>query len=396
MLEPCKLRWVRYNDYYTGQELLGACLASFELESANASTSCNGGLSGLGEVGDSRVPRLIGVGCVDVNLVVDPSTLESIAGYRRYEDFRAKVQDDMEACPRKSLTVDQMETLRAEAGGAFARCYPAPPPSTSPSPPPSPSSSPPPLSPPPSTPPSEPALSPSPSPSFPPPSEPLAADAAAVEAGSIAGPIAGVVIVGLLAVLAYKFRDQIKAKVAEVAGDGGPKLYGNASKPSVAMGSMPAQQPASGPNVTPIDTTGDGQIDSIMIDTTGDGRPDTVLPTVQKPAPVPVHAATIVDPPAVQPSEDTPEEVTSTVELVHTPLGLGLSIDGRNKVTEIDDDSQAGRSGLIELHDRLVSINGQPLSSSSRLEELLAAVAVGGKLSFEIARQVNVKARKLC
>ena len=39
MLEPCKLRWVRYNDYYTGQELLGACRASFELESPGAQTS---------------------------------------------------------------------------------------------------------------------------------------------------------------------------------------------------------------------------------------------------------------------------------------------------------------------------------------------------------------------
>merc|ERR1719443_2699615 len=103
----------------------------------------------------------------------------------------------MKVCPRKTLTVGQMETLRAEASDASARCYPAPPP---------------------------------PPPSFPPPSEPLATDAAAVEAGSIAGPIAGVVIVGLLAVIAYKYRDQIKAKVAELAGDGGPKLYGNASK----------------------------------------------------------------------------------------------------------------------------------------------------------------------
>ena len=32
MLSPCKLRWTLYNDYYTGKELLGACLASFELE----------------------------------------------------------------------------------------------------------------------------------------------------------------------------------------------------------------------------------------------------------------------------------------------------------------------------------------------------------------------------
>ena len=106
---------------------------------------------------------------------------------------------------------------------------------------------------------------------------------------------------------------------------------------------------------------------------------------------------TIVDPAAVQPEvepsqEETPEEVTSTVELVRTPLGLGLSIDGRNKVTAIDDDSQAGRSGLIELHDRLVSINGQPLSSlvapevGTPLEELLGAIEVGGTMSIEIAR----------
>ena len=78
---------------------------------------------------------------------------------------------------------------------------------------------------------------------------------------------------------------------------------------------------------------------------------------------------------------------------MRTPLGLGLSIDGRNKVTAIDDDSQAGRTGLFAVHDRLVSLNGQPLSSSSPLEELLDAVEVGGKLSFEIARQV--KSRKV-
>ena len=151
MLEPCKLRWVRYNDYYTGQELLGACLASFELESPGAQTSCNGGLSGLGEQGDSRVPKLIGVGCVDMNLVVDLPTLESHAGY---DEFWTKVQNDMKACPRKSLTVGQMETLRAEAGGASARCYGAPPPSP---PPPSPPSPPP-------SPPSPPSPSPAPAP----------------------------------------------------------------------------------------------------------------------------------------------------------------------------------------------------------------------------------------
>ena len=77
MLSPCAVRWIKYDDYYTGTELLGACLASFEKESPSAATSCGGGLSGLGEEGDGRVPRLIGVGCVDMNLIVDLPTLEA-------------------------------------------------------------------------------------------------------------------------------------------------------------------------------------------------------------------------------------------------------------------------------------------------------------------------------
>ena len=119
MLDPCKLCWTKYNDYYTGKELLGACLASFELESSGAKTSCNGGLEGLGERGDRRVPKLIGVGCVDMNLVVDLPTLESHTGYN---DFWTKVQNDMKACPLKELTEAQMETLRSEAGGESSKC----------------------------------------------------------------------------------------------------------------------------------------------------------------------------------------------------------------------------------------------------------------------------------
>ena len=263
-----------------------------------------------------------------------------------------------------------------------------------------PSPAPPPPSPPPRSPPPPLPSEPPPSPSLPLAVDAPAADATTVEAGAIAGPIAGAVIVGLLAVIACKCRDKIKAKV----GGGVPKLSGNESRPSLVAGTTPTPQPTPGTAVIPVDTTGDGQFDSIMIDTTGDGRPDMVVPTVQRPAPapVPVYAGTIVDPPAygtivsppaAQAAQDTPNEVTSVVELVRTPLGLGLSIDGRNKVTAIDDDSQAGRTGLFAVHDRLVSLNGQPLSSSSPLEELLDAVEVGGKLSFEIARQV--KARKV-
>ena len=255
---------------------------------------------------------------------------------------------------------------------------------------------------------------PPPSPSSPPdspslpPSPPAPPSAPPVDVGSIVGPVVGAVIVIILAAFAYKYRAEIKAKVAEVEL---PKLPSTPSLPS--MPSLPKDSPKpqpkpepakpSGPGTTviAIDTDGDGQLDSVAVDTDGDGKVDTVIPMAPKPAPqpapVPVFMGTIVDPAAVQPEvepsqEETPEEVTSTVELVRTPLGLGLSIDGRNKVTAIDDDSQAGRSGLIELHDRLVSINGQPLSSlvspevGTPLEELLGAIEVGGTMSIEIAR----------
>ena len=67
MLKPCQTRWVEYEDYYTGVTLLGACLASYQ--KLGATTSCNDGLNGLGDDGDGRVASLIGVGCVDMNLI---------------------------------------------------------------------------------------------------------------------------------------------------------------------------------------------------------------------------------------------------------------------------------------------------------------------------------------
>ena len=84
MVQPCKVRWIQYADYYTGATLLGACLASFEKESHTSPTSCNGGLSGLGEQDDARVPKLIGVGCVDMNLV---GSLEQLALQPEYTDL---------------------------------------------------------------------------------------------------------------------------------------------------------------------------------------------------------------------------------------------------------------------------------------------------------------------
>ena len=61
------------------------------------------------------MPKLIGVSCVDMNLVVDLPTLRNTVGYA---DFWSLVQSEMTACPRNSLTERQMETLRAEVGAS--------------------------------------------------------------------------------------------------------------------------------------------------------------------------------------------------------------------------------------------------------------------------------------
>ena len=87
------------------------------------------------------MPKLIGVSCVDMNLVVDLPTLRNTVGYA---DFWSLVQSEMTACPLNSLTERQMETLRAEVGASTVcdSSYsepPPPPPPPSPSPPPRPS-----------------------------------------------------------------------------------------------------------------------------------------------------------------------------------------------------------------------------------------------------------------
>ena len=92
--------------------------------------------------------------------------------------------------------------------------------------------------------------------------------------------------------IAYKYRAEIKAKVAEVEL---PKLPSMPSLPSMASlpqdspKPQPKPEPAkpSGPGTTVIavDTDGDGQLDSVGVDTDGDGKIDTVIPMATKPAP---------------------------------------------------------------------------------------------------------------
>jgi len=54
-------------------------------------------------------------------------------------------------------------------------------------------------------------------------------------------------------------------------------------------------------------------------------------------------------------------------------------------VGAIRPDSQAGRSGGFAVHDRLVALNGYPVTSYASFKEALAAVAIGAKVAIEIA-----------
>ena len=113
MLKPCQTRWVGYTDILSGEYLLTGCMAAFETLDGSTATSCEGGLDGLGEPGDKRVPHLLGVGCIDMNLIVDINVIQARDDWG---DFEARINSEMSACPRITLTELQLETLRVNVG----------------------------------------------------------------------------------------------------------------------------------------------------------------------------------------------------------------------------------------------------------------------------------------
>ena len=73
------------------------------------------------------------------------------------------------------------------------------------------------------------------------------------------------------------------------------------------------------------------------------------------------------------------------VELVKTPLGLGLSLDRQNRVVSITPASQAERCGGFAVGDRLLSLNGQPLRKGlGAFKAQLGTIAVGTKLQIQV------------
>ena len=78
-----------------------------------------------------------------------------------------------------------------------------------------------------------------------------------------------------------------------------------------------------------------------------------------------------------------------TVKLMRTPLGLGLTVDGDNRVVEIAADSQAQRSGGFAVGQRLVSLRTRwgtrALGDGVSFDQLLSTVAVGTPVIVEVS-----------
>ena len=72
------------------------------------------------------MPALLGVACIDMNLVV---ALETVRARDDWNDFDARVTSERAACPRVTLTEPQLETLRRSVSEA-AVCGSVSPPSS--------------------------------------------------------------------------------------------------------------------------------------------------------------------------------------------------------------------------------------------------------------------------
>ena len=77
-----------------------------------------------------------------------------------------------------------------------------------------------------------------------------------------------------------------------------------------------------------------------------------------------------------------PPASTHAATLTKTPLGIGVSLDGDNVVTEVKEDSQAARAGNIQVGDQVVAINGVAPSATNPSAAILQGIAAGTELQL--------------
>ena len=94
---------------------------------------------------------------------------------------------------------------------------------------------------------------------------------------------------------------------------------------------------------------------------------------------------------AESPTATIKKRATYSVELLKTPLGMGLTLGPNDAVTEISPDSQAARDGRIHVGDRVVSINGEMPTTAKPSSIILQGIAAGSTLKLEVARKPRRK-----
>ena len=85
----------------TGTEILSGCLPVFK-SGSGTETTCE-------SPGQGPIKELLGVTCIDLNIIVEISTLRAMSCW---DDFWADVVSETEACATVSLTQSELETLR--------------------------------------------------------------------------------------------------------------------------------------------------------------------------------------------------------------------------------------------------------------------------------------------
>lgn len=69
--------------------------------------------AGSGHVSDGDVPHLIGVACIDFELIATKQQMQAVSN-DEWPEFLEAVQTAMKACPARTLSEAQLEQLRAE------------------------------------------------------------------------------------------------------------------------------------------------------------------------------------------------------------------------------------------------------------------------------------------
>ena len=90
-----------------------------------------------------------------------------------------------------------------------------------------------------------------------------------------------------------------------------------------------------------------------------------------------------------RPDGSDSEGSSKVVKLMRTPLGLGLTVDGDNRVVAIAADSQAQRNGGFAVGQRLISLRTRwgtrALGDGVSFDQLLSTVPVGTPVIVEVS-----------